>query len=900
MSQGDARKALIRAPQPARRPPFSTEQRLQFLIELSADYYWELDTDARFTAILHGNALKWEHAASQLLGKARWEVAGSPLSGSWDDHKEDIQSRRGFDGLVVERPEADGTVRYFESRGRPRFDADGVYLGYTGITTEVTEEIRERQLHELDAELTRLFTGSDFETRLSLALDAVCRSQGWNSGKYWVFDTQRGAARVLAGGWRNDSARTTEPHRKEIDKRLSERLVKAVSRSREMLWSDDLSSFDEERDRSTPGCAVVVPVILHGRPIGALEFRSANIAPPNESLSGLLTRLAVQFASAYERDYTMRQLKESRARYASTVELAAIGISHVSLDGKFIHANKALVEMLGYSEQELKGKTVKDISHPDDQNVADTMIEKMTAREIGFFTLEKRYISKQGETVWVRINSTMKWDADGEPLHHISTIENISDRKKAEERVAYLATHDELTDLPTRAFFNELLARSIKSARRRGRKGLAVLFVDLDRFKIVNDSLGHDAGDGLLKEAAARISRCVRSADCVARHGGDEFIVLLEDVDTAADAALVARKIIAAVHEPIVLGGQECRVTVSIGIALYPEHGTDPGVLTRNADVAMYAAKQNGKNCLEVFSHDLAPMSLERLTLEQHLQQALERGEFRVRYQPKVDARTGVIKGVEALLRWWNHELGTITPAQFIPVAEDTGLIVPIGKWVLRQACEQCVAWLGAGSPRITMSVNLSPRQFGHMDLLSDVREVLEQTDMPPELLELEITESMLASNIDRSIATAMELRSLGMRLAIDDFGTGYSSLVQLKRLPFDTLKIDRSFVRDLPGSKEDKAITEAIIAMGKTLGVSVVAEGVESEAQRDFLAASSCDDLQGFLFGRPAHPDEIGATLLNGGRIELSSESEVPGDYSSTPTGPTSSTSSSIATSVT
>ena len=868
MSPGEASKTEIKPRGPGGGPILSVEQRLQVLVELSTEYYWELDADARFTTILHGNAENRKHAASHLLGRTRWEVEGSPLEGTWETHKAVIASRREFAGFVVERPEPDNSLRYFESRGRPQRDVDGTFIGYAGVTREVTSEVRERKLHELDSKIIQLFVAEDCDDQLSRALKMVCQSERWESGKYWSFDLERSAAGVAARAYCGRDMHPAEsPETKERNKRVSEHLIRMASHSGEIVWTDDLLRFNEGPEKSHADYAVVVPVILRGKSIGAIEFRSRRIPPLKDALKGLLSRLATQFASVYERNFTLRQLRDSQERYASTIELAAIGISHVALDGKFLHANKALVEMLEYSERELKDKTVKDISHPDDQGLTDTMVEKMTAREIGSFTVEKRYISKNGEIIWVRINSTMKWDKDGNPVYHISTIENISDRKKAEERVAFLATHDELTRLPSRAFFNEILDRAIRSVRRRGIRHLAVLFIDLDRFKIINDSLGHGAGDALLRELGARISGCVRSGDCVARHGGDEFIVLLEDMDSPDDASLVGQKIIAAVQEPIVLDGQECRVTVSIGIALFPEHGTDVGVLTRNGDVAMYAAKQNGKNCLAVYSPDLAPMSLERLTLEQHLRQALDRDEFRIQYQPKVDARTGEIEGVEALLRWWNHELGTITPVQFIPVAEDTGLIVPIGKWVLRQACEQCVTWLRAGLPRITMSVNLSPRQFGHANLLEDVRDILEQTQMPAELLELEITESMLVSDIERAIEIATRLRDLGIRLAIDDFGTGYSSLVQLKRFPLDTLKIDRSFVRDLPDSKEDMAIVEAIIAMGKTLGATIVAEGVESPGQRDFLRQRACNQLQGFLYGKPSHPDVVAESLASNTR---------------------------------
>lgn len=560
--------------------------------------------------------------------------------------------------------------------------------------------------------------------------------------------------------------------------------------------------------------------------------------------------------------HELRRLKDKEEVFSSTVDLAAIGICHVDLDGRFIHVNQRLVEMLGYSEEELIGREVKDISHADDRNVTDTMVEKIASKELRSFRVEKRYLRKDGSAVWVRINTVMKWDSRGEPAYHISTVEDISDRKIAQQRVEYLATHDELTDLPTRTVFSELLGRSMRAAQRRGGKRLAVLFIDLDRFKLINDSLGHGAGDRLLSYVSSRIKHCIRASDAVARHGGDEFVVLLENVDGCEDAIKVARKIIASIHEPITLEGHEWRATASIGIALFPEHGDKAGMLIRNADVAMYSAKQKGKNCCEIFSGELSPMNVERLTLEKHLRTALDRREFRIQYQPKVDAQSSRIVGVEALLRWWNHELGAIPPVQFVPVAEDTGLIVPIGRWVMRRACEQNMAWRRAGLPPVVMSVNLSPRQFSDPGLIDDISQILAETGMLPELLELEITESMLVSDIDRAIKIASAIRNTGVRLAIDDFGTGYSSLMQLKRFPLDTLKIDRSFIRDLTESSEDMAITEAIIAMGQSLGVSIVAEGVETPDQRILLSRRRCDQMQGFLFGKPSHPDQIAAAL--------------------------------------
>ncbi|HTN65115.1 MAG TPA: EAL domain-containing protein [Burkholderiaceae bacterium] len=437
----------------------------------------------------------------------------------------------------------------------------------------------------------------------------------------------------------------------------------------------------------------------------------------------------------------------------------------------------------------------------------------------------------------------------------------ITNQKIAEARIQHLATHDSLTGLPNRAMFNQLLSHALTAAQRYQRL-CAVLFIDLDRFKFINDTLGHVAGDQLLQEVTRRFKKALRGSDVVARLGGDEFVVLIPEMNGPEQATTVARKLLSAAIKPVVLLERECRVTASIGIALYPRDGEDEQTLMKNADIAMYFAKSEGKNNYQFYSNDITSQTLERLTLENNLRHAMARNEFTLHYQAKRDLKKGTITGVEALLRWDNPELGSVSPAQFIPAAEETGLIVQIGKWVLRTACLQNIAWQQQGLPAICMAVNLSVRQFSDEDLLCDLGEILAETGMAPELLELEITEGMVIQNPAQAVKLLSAIKALGVRLAIDDFGTGYSSLGQLKNFPIDTLKVDRSFIRDLATNTEDKAITEAIIAMGKTLSLTVVAEGVETEEQEAFLRAHACDEMQGYYFSRPIPSDEFAELL--------------------------------------
>jgi diguanylate cyclase (GGDEF)-like protein/PAS domain S-box-containing protein len=480
-----------------------------------------------------------------------------------------------------------------------------------------------------------------------------------------------------------------------------------------------------------------------------------------------------------------------------------------------------------------------------------------------FRDMELCRLDESGKKVWISISGEPVFDASGAFKGYRGVGKDITERKHDEERIQFLANHDALTSLPNRAMFSEVLNLAIQSARRYTRN-FAVLFIDLDRFKNINDTLGHEAGDTLLKEMGARLIQAVRASDVVARLGGDEFVVLVQEVSEAKQVATVARKVLSVLVKPMMIQRQECRVTASIGICMFPAEAQDEQALMKNADIAMYRAKEDGRNNYRFYSEEMNVHTFERLALETSLRRGLEREEFLLHYQAKLDLQTGAINGVEALVRWQHPDLGMVPPAQFIPLAEETGLIVPLGKWVLVTACAQSVAWLREGLPPLYMAVNLSARQFADEDLIKDIAAALESTGMKPGLLELELTENYVTQNPERAGRLLAEIKKMGVRLAIDDFGVGYSSLTLLKRFPIDTLKVDRSFIRDLPQNVEDKALTEAIIAMGKSLNLTVVAEGVETQEQQTFLRDRACDEMQGYFFSKPIPGGEFAELLRN------------------------------------
>ena len=433
----------------------------------------------------------------------------------------------------------------------------------------------------------------------------------------------------------------------------------------------------------------------------------------------------------------------------------------------------------------------------------------------------------------------------------------IKDRQHAEEVVKFAATHDPLTGLANRLLLTERVNRALATAKSEGRR-IAMLFIDLDRFKNINDTLGHEAGDRLLQNVANRLARCVRRSDTVARQGGDEFVVLIEAFEGSDDLARVAEKILVEVAEPMTVYGREFQITASIGVSTCPVDGDDLQALLKNADIAMYRAKQQGKNTYQFYAEQMNPHSVERLELEAALRRALERNELTLHYQPKVQARTGRVTGIECLLRWQHPTIGPVPPDQIVPLAEETGLIVPIGKWALRTACLQARKWAEQGLPLLRMAVNLSARQFMSATLLDDVVGTIAETGMDPRWIEFEVTEGVMMPEPEQAVKLLRKLKAIGVRLTIDDFGTGYSSLAYLKRLPIDCVKIDASFVRGVPVDASDVAITDAILAMSRSLGLKVVAEGVETRDQMRFLERRGCDEMQGYYFSKPLPAEQL------------------------------------------
>jgi diguanylate cyclase (GGDEF)-like protein/PAS domain S-box-containing protein len=560
-----------------------------------------------------------------------------------------------------------------------------------------------------------------------------------------------------------------------------------------------------------------------------------------QAIEGIIQDITARMESS-------QALREAERRYYNLFENAIEGIFRTTVDGQYLDANPALARIYGFDSPAELITSLKDIRNqlyvePSRREEFMALIQAQGSVS-GF---EAQVHRKSGEVIWISENARAVCDEQGQIVCFEGTVEDVTERKIYQARIEQQANFDTLTGLANRSLLHDRLQQAIRSAGTLGSR-LAVVFVDLDRFKFINDGLGHHVGDELLRAMAQRLRSSVRESDTVARLGGDEFVLLINGQGGPDAVSIMLERMLYAISQP----WRDFNVTCSIGVALYPDDGTTAETLLKHADTAMYRAKEKGRNNFQFFTAELNAVITERLELENKLRRALERQQFTLHYQPRIDMRTRRLTGAEALIRWLVADEEVASPSRFIPVAEEIGLIVPIGKWVLRAACAQNKAWQDAGLPPFVVSVNVSVRQFRQDNLVQTIAQVLRETGLEARYLEVELTESAVMHDADQFIAMLGELNDLGVQIALDDFGTGYSSLSYLKRFPVDRLKVDRSFVQDIATDSDDATIVRAIIALGHNLGLKVVAEGVETQQQLDFLRANHCDELQGYFFGRP------------------------------------------------
>jgi diguanylate cyclase (GGDEF)-like protein/PAS domain S-box-containing protein len=1018
-----------------------SEARFRSLAGLSSDIYWEQDQDYRFVSFSGTGTAATTPANLRWIGQKRWEQDYLNMSAAdWAAHIAVLDARQPFRDLELCRQTEAGDKVWISVSGEPVFDAFGGFKGYRGVGRDITARKRMEDLQALEHAVTRSLAEADSESAaLKAVIRSVCETQSWECGRYFSWNDKVGLLR-FSESWHTPSASLDHfiEKSRELAYAPASGLVGEVFQSGRPLGVIDIGKDIRlqkgiARDAGMHG-TFLFPVMSAGRPIGVLSFHSKKIREPDERLLQAVGVIGSQIGQFLQRKQAEAVLRTSEEQFRAIFAQAAVGITRVDLNGVLVEVNQKFCDMLGYEKDELLGRTVRDITHPDDYGQGSQYRAELVHGTARSASGEKRFFRKDGGILWARRTMSNACDAEGRPLYVISVVEDISarkreeqllalehavtrtlaeadtaaaglkavlrtvceeegwelgryfvvddkagvlrfgeawgvpdpeierfigmsrtltygpgvglagrvwqsgeplwvadvnsdarvsaagsapesgirgafvfplvsegrtigvyifnsravrepeerllraihvigsqigqffQRKQAEDKVAQLAQFDTVTGLPNRHLFNDRLGQMLTQAQRND-WSIGVLFVDLDRFKAVNDTYGHAAGDMLLRQVAARLKNCVRSGDNVGRLSGDEFAVALSNLAKTDDAGLVAQKIVSALAAPFDLEGHQTYVSASIGIALFPGDGEDPDALIKNADTAMYRAKEQGRDGYQFYLPQMNERLTQRLQIEAQLRGALDRGEFLLHYQPKVSLATGAITGFEALLRWQRGER-LVSPAEFIAVLEETGLIVPVGEWALRSVCEQLKRWEQEGLAVRPVAVNLSARQFQRKGLAAVVGQVLRENRVEPELLELELTETLLMSDAEEAAETLRQLKSLGVRLAVDDFGTGYSSLAYLKRFPINALKIDRAFIRDAVTDPDDAAIALTIISLAHSLKLKVVAEGVETEGQLNFLRSHGCDEMQGYYFARPLTVEDCTQALVEDRRL--------------------------------
>ena len=777
---------------------------------------------------------------------------------------------QGFDTEVRYR-NADGGYGWLQFVALPMVDDGGRVFLLRGTVMDITERKRRELCNALNHVVTqRLGEPGAIAEMLPRVIESICVTMDWDCGMHWSWDA-RSAVLCRAEAWGPGGSHVETFLESLAGKRSTapeDELLRPSLVSGRSAWSGHLERLGHSTLAASAAAAnfrsaFVLAVQSEGRVEGVIVFFCRYSFDADQALLDALSAVGSQVGSFCQRRLAERAMRESEQRLHAIIHAALDAIIAVDEQFRIVVFNPAAERMFGCPAVDALGGSLARFIPESRRTLHEAHMKKFagqgeTVRPMGG-AMEVTALRADGKEFPVEA-SISRMAGRGTPLYSV-VLKDISTRKRDEARLKYLANYDSLTSLPNRNFFNQRLQRALARAHRSG-KPMALLFIDLDRFKIINDTLGHDAGDVVLKTVAARLLSGVRETDTVSRLGGDEFAVILEDIGETAYVGTVALKLLSMVRHPVMLGLQEYQVSASIGISAYPSDGTDGATLLKNADIAMYRAKERGKNNWQFYAPAMNENSISRLSLETALRHAIEREEFVLHYQPRISMSSGRVTGMEALLRWKRSGGELIPPSEFIPLAEETGLIVPIGEWVLGTACRHCREWQRLGLPSLRIAVNLSARQFTQTQLANDVQRIVEHTGLDTQWLELEITESMVMNDPEHAIRTMRELKSMGISLAMDDFGTGYSSLAYLKRFPIDHIKIDRSFISDIPADKYDMTITQTIIAMTHKLRLGAIAEGVETKEQFEFLREQGCDEMQGYYFSKPLTEDALVALL--------------------------------------